>query len=84
MDEADRFVVFLLYLEDPTRPLSSYVDWLCALTGTIVGKSTISRFFLEAFPHRGGLCKPNLIPYDKWRRQSITSISFRDSILGIK
>jgi len=28
MDEADRFVVFFLYLEDPTRPLSSYVDWL--------------------------------------------------------
>lgn len=75
MDETDRFVVFFLYPEDPTRPLSSYVGWLCALTGTIV------------VPTQGGLCKPNLVPYDKFRpcntrRQSIASISSRESILS--
>ena len=84
LDETDRFVVFFLYLEDSTRPLSSYFDWLCALTVTVVGKSTISRFFLEAFPHRGGLCKPNLVPYDKFRPRNMEkAIDYVNFISGI-
>ncbi|EJK76378.1 hypothetical protein THAOC_01863 [Thalassiosira oceanica] len=80
MDETDRFVVFFLYPEDPTRPLSSYVDWLCALTETICTRP-------RSIPTQGGLCKPNLVPYDKFRpcntrRQSIASISSRESILS--
>ena len=33
----------------------------------MVHRNTISRFFLNAFPHRGGLCRPCLVPFDKFR-----------------
>ena len=67
MDQFDSAV----YLEEPSRSLQSYVEWLEALTGTVTSKSVVSRFFLEAFPHRGGLCKPNLVPFDKFCPENI-------------
>jgi len=37
------------------------------ITGAVVSESTVSRFFREAFPYSGGLLRPNLVPYDKFR-----------------
>eukprot|EP00956_Cyclotella_meneghiniana_P031866 scaffold85386_cov38-Cyclotella_meneghiniana.AAC.2 len=60
-----------LYLQEPSRQLSSYRDWLFYLTGTLVSHATICRYFLHAFPIRGGLCRPNLVPFDKFRPENI-------------
>jgi hypothetical protein len=54
LDECDSFVLFWLYLEEPSRSLESYVTWLYWFTGTAVSQSTVSRFFNHCFPHRGG------------------------------
>ena len=70
-DEINGFVLYSLYQKQPTRSLASYVNWLFYYTGTIVSRSTVSRYFRHGFPVRGGLCKPNLIPYDKFRPKNI-------------
>lgn len=36
-------------------------------TGTKVSTETISRFFNEAFPYKGSLVRPKLVPYDKFK-----------------
>jgi hypothetical protein len=41
------------------------------LTGTSVSESTVSRFFNHGFPIRGGLCRPNLVPIDKFKPENI-------------
>ena len=51
--------------------LKSYVYWLFCCTGAIVLESTVSGWFNHAFPIRGRLCAPNLIPYDKFRPPNI-------------
>ena len=56
LDEIDSFVLYSLYQKQPTRSLASYVNWLYYYTGTIVSKSTVSRFFRHGFLIRGGLC----------------------------
>lgn len=66
-DEIDCFCLYQLYRKEPTRSLKSYVNWLFYYTGTITSESTVSRFFNHGFEIRGGLCKPNLVPYDKFR-----------------
>jgi len=71
LDECDAFVLFRLYLEEPSRSLESYVMWLELYTGTHVSTSTVSRFFNHCFPHKGGLCRPNLVPLDKFRPANI-------------
>ena len=45
LDQFDRFVLLQLRMEEPSRSLSSYIHWLYEYTGTVVGKSTVSRFF---------------------------------------
>ena len=67
MSGEDFFVLYILYRQQPTRSLKSYVYWLLCCTGTIVSESTVSRWFHHAFPIRGRLCVPNLVPYDKFR-----------------
>ena len=49
------------------QTLRNYVKFLFLQTGTVVSKSTISRFFVHGFPIQGSMCKPNLIPFDKFR-----------------
>ena len=71
MDEDDSFVLYGLYQKDPQRSLKSYVNNLFMYTGTIVSTSTVSRWFIHGFPIRGGLCKPNFVPYDKFRPKNI-------------
>ncbi len=67
MADEDIFILYLLYWQDPTRSLKSYVYWLFCCTGLIVSSSAVLRWFNHAFPVRGRLCVPNLIPYDKFR-----------------
>jgi hypothetical protein len=63
----DMFVILMLYHEEPSRSLKSYVRGLSLNTGKVVHYSTISRFFSDGFVIKGSLCKPTLIPYDKFR-----------------
>jgi len=67
MSGLDMFVIMMLYHEEPSRSLKSYVRGLFDSTGKIVHRSTISRFFSDGFAIKGSLCKPTLIPYDKFR-----------------
>ncbi|KAL3795065.1 hypothetical protein HJC23_006386 [Cyclotella cryptica] len=53
MDQTDCFVLLFLYLEEPSRTLSQYVNLLAVLTGTLVDRSTISKWFKDAFRYRG-------------------------------
>jgi hypothetical protein len=71
MSGEDFYVLYILYRQEPTRSLKSYVFWLNYYTGTIVSERTVSRWFNDAFPIRGGLRVPNLVPYDKFRPRNI-------------
>jgi hypothetical protein len=70
IDELDSFILLMLYLEEPSRTLASYKHHLQSFTGREVSKSTISRFFNHAFPIKGGLRQPNLVPYDKFKPEN--------------
>ena len=70
-NDLDAFVILALYHEEPSRTLRSYALGLFIRTGTNVSESTISRFFNHGFEIKGSLCKPNLIPYDKLRRENM-------------
>ena len=72
IDGLDAFIVLQLYEAEPSRRLESYREELLLMTGTDVHESTISRFFLGAFPYKGGLRKSNLVPLDKFRPQNIS------------
>ena len=61
MSGEDFFVLYILYRQEPTWSLKSYVNWLFCCTRTIVSESTVSRWFNHAFPVRGRLCVPNLV-----------------------
>ena len=45
LNEFDCFILLQLHMEEPIRSLSNYVQWLFEYTGTVVSKSTVSRFF---------------------------------------
>lgn len=65
--ETGAFILYLLYSEEPSRTLSSYVEWLEIILGVVVNESTVSWVFKTAFPYSAGLYRPNLVPYDKFR-----------------
>jgi len=67
LTDVDVFIIVQMYAYDPSTTLRNYVKFLFLQTGTVVSKSTISRFFVHGFPIRGSMCKPNLIPFDKFR-----------------
>lgn len=71
LDDFDIFVILMLYHAEPSMTLQGYVQGLYQYTGSIVSKSTISRFFNHGFDIKGTLCKPNLIPYDKFRPDNL-------------
>ena len=71
MSGEDFYVLYILYRQEPTRSLRSYVYWLYNYTGTIVSERTVLRWFDDAFPIRGRLRVPNLVPYDKFRPRNI-------------
>ena len=59
-------MLYQLYHKQPTRSLKSYVRELQYYTGTIVSESTVSRYFNHGFAIKGCLCKPDLVPFDKF------------------
>ena len=65
--DIDAFVIMMLYHQEPSMTLRGYVSGLYVHTGTLVCRQTIANFFDRGFEIRGKLCKPNLIPYDKFR-----------------
>lgn len=67
LTDVDVFIIVPMYAYDPSTTLRNYVKFLFLQTGTVVSKSTISRFFVHGFPIQGSMCKPNLIPFDKFR-----------------
>ncbi len=67
MSREDFCVLYMLYRQQPTQSLKSYVYWLFCCMGTIVLESTVLRWFHDAFPNWGQLCVLNLVPYDKFR-----------------
>ena len=68
LDRFNRCILLqLLRQEESSQTRSSYIDYLYKYTGKMVNKSTISWFFLDAFPFKGCLVKPNLVPYDNFR-----------------
>jgi hypothetical protein len=71
MSGEDFYVLYILYRQEPTRSLKSFVYWLYYHTGTIVSERTVSRWFDDAFPIRGRLRVLNLVPYDKFRPRNI-------------
>ena len=72
IDKVDAWVLLMMYIEEPTRSLASYVQWLFVYTGTFVSTTTVSRVFKKAFPFKGSLVQPNLVPYDKFRPANVT------------
>ena len=86
LDDFDSVILMFLFMEEPSRQLSlsSFCEWLEFVTGTCVSKSTISQFFIHAFHHRGSLCCPNLVPFDKFKPDNIKrAFEYLDIIAGI-
>ena len=50
MDLVDYWLVILLYREEPSRTIGSYVNQLALLNGTNVSCSTITRVLTRSFP----------------------------------
>eukprot|EP00985_Skeletonema_marinoi_P031247 scaffold37243_cov116-Skeletonema_marinoi.AAC.1 len=71
LSAVDEAVLYVLYLIDPSRSLSSYRMYLYHLTGTIIDASTIGKWFNHAFPIKGSMRKSCLIPYDKLKPRNI-------------
>jgi hypothetical protein len=55
MSGEDFYVLYILYRQQPTWLLRSYVYWLFCCMGTIVLESTVLRWFPFAFPIQGRL-----------------------------
>ena len=70
LDNDDMLILYQLYLDEPSRTRASYIQWLFYFTGKVVSESTISSFFNKCFINKGGLCRPNFVPYDKFRPEN--------------
>ena len=70
LDDNDMLLLYQLYLDEPSRTRASYVEWLFNFTGKRVSETTISTFFNKCFINKGGLCKPNFVPCDKFRPEN--------------
>lgn len=67
----DKFVILQLCIEEPSRSLSGYREWLYRYTGTNVSTSTIRRLLKHGFLYSANLVKPNLVPYDKFKPDNV-------------
>ncbi len=84
MSGEDFYLLYILYRQEPTRLLKSYVYCLFYYTRAIVAERTVSRWFDNAFPIRGRLRVPNLVPYDKfWPRNVEKAWEYLDHIARI-
>ncbi len=67
----DKFIILRLCIEEPSRSLNGYKEWLHHFTGKDVSTSTIRRVLKSAYLHSANLVKPNLVPYDKFKPDNI-------------
>ena len=70
LDDLAIFVLLMRYQEEPRRTWEGCTIGLSGDTGTLVSTSTISRFFHYGVEIKVSLCKPKLIPYDKFRPEN--------------
>ena len=71
LDPLDYFVILLLYREEPSRILRSYVDELYHITGVEICKTTVSEILKKSFPNPANLRNANIIPLDQFRHINI-------------
>lgn len=71
MDLADYWLLILLYREEPSRTIGSYVHQLAFLNGTEVSCTTVTRILEKSFPYSAKLRAVNLIPLDKFRYENM-------------
>ena len=71
LSEHDKRVLIRLLEKDCFQSLQSYRRKLYKRTGTDVSESTISWFFLKGFPIKANLCKPDMIPKDKFKPENV-------------
>jgi hypothetical protein len=50
IDSLDAFILLMMYLDEPTRSLGTYMEILFRLTGCSALEYTISHFWARAFP----------------------------------
>ena len=67
----DKFIILQLCIEEPSRSLEGYREWLYRFTGKNVSTSTIRRLLKKGYVHEANLIKPNLVPYDKFKPDNI-------------
>jgi hypothetical protein len=72
----DMFVLLQMYYNDPSTSLKAYAQGLMFITGTQVHPSTISCWFRFGFSISGTMCKPNMIPYDKFKPSTMTKLLY--------
>ena len=71
LTDVDAFVLLMIYHREPSTTLRGYQVGLYSATGLVVCPMTISNFFTNGFDIKGSLCKPNIIPYDKFRPENL-------------
>lgn len=70
LNDLDIFIIMILYMDEPSHGLPTYVVLLHFFSGTLVSEGVLSHFFKKAFPFRAVLCHPNLIPYDEFHQHN--------------
>ena len=64
--DIDAFVILVLYHQKPTTAVWGYIHGFYSHSRTPVSCQTVANFYNHGFIIKGSLCKPNLIPYDKF------------------
>ena len=69
--ELEAFILHMLYLDELSQLMQSYAYWLEYFIDTEVAQATISKFFNHFFKIKDSFCKPNFVPYDKFKPNNI-------------
>eukprot|EP00978_Attheya_sp_CCMP212_P032327 scaffold125706_cov56-Attheya_sp.AAC.3 len=64
-------IILRLRQENPARSLRDYQACLCAETGKVVSKATISALFIKGLPHKASMRKASVSPCNKFRPENI-------------
>lgn len=82
LNNIDFFVLLYLHLEEPSWSLPSHKENLFLMAGTTIHESTLCRFWLNAFPTKGGFFRPNSIPIKKFKPENVIRAKEFVSILS--
>lgn len=69
--QEDENVLLQLMERNFFRTRQSYVNFLFEIRGTVVSEMTISKFFLQGFPIKRSLQKPDLVPKEKFKPENV-------------